>query len=136
MYLINLWSKYMTIVNWRQKCLNYPSIMFGRAVQNARNRAKKRDIPFELTKEYIVALFEEQDGKCFYSDIRLNIVKKNKDRTHDPFKMSLDCVVPGLGYVKGNVVWCAYCVNALKLKMSKEDMIEVCRHIVKKTDSV
>lgn len=126
----------MTIVNWRQKCLNYPSIMFGRAVQNARNRAKKKEIPFELTKEYIVALFEEQDGKCFYSDVKLNIVKKNKDRTHDPFKMSLDCVVPDLGYVKGNVVWCAYCVNALKLKMSKEDMIEVCRHIVKKADSV
>jgi len=108
--------------------------MFGRAVQNARNRAKKRGIPFGLSKSYIVDLFEEQRGRCYYSDIELNVVKENKDRTHDPFKMSLDCVEPDLGYVKGNVVWCAYCVNALKLKMSKEDMINVCRHIVKKAD--
>jgi hypothetical protein len=125
----------MGVYSWRQKCLDYPSIMFGRAIQNARNRANKKDIPFELTKEYIVKLFELQSGKCFYSDIKLNIVKENKDRTHDPFKMSLDCVDPSLGYVEGNVVWCAYCVNALKLKMSKEDMIDVCRHIVKKADS-
>ena len=126
----------MTITSWRQKCLDYPSIMFGRAIQNARNRSKKKNIPFELTKEYIVDLFERQDGRCYYSDIKLNIVKKNKERTHDPFKMSLDCVDSNLGYVKDNVVWCAYCVNALKLKMSKEDMIDVCRHIVKKADSI
>ena len=125
----------MTVGVWRQKCLDYPSIMFGRAVQNARNRARKKDIPFDITKEYIMDLFEKQDGGCFYSDIKLNIVKENKDRTHDPFKMSLDCVNPSLGYVKGNIVWCAYCVNALKLKMSKEDMINVCRHIVKKADN-
>ena len=125
----------MTAGTLRQKCLDYPSIMFGRAIQNARNRAKKKNISFELTKEYIMDLFERQDGRCFYSDIELNIVKKNKDRTHDPFKMSLDCVVPELGYVEGNVVWCAYCVNALKLKMSQEDMTNVCRQIVKKADN-
>jgi hypothetical protein len=110
--------------------------MFGRAVQNARYRSKRKNISFELTKEYVMDLFEEQDGKCYYSGIQLNVVKENKDRTHDPFKMSLDCVDPELGYVKGNVVWCAYCVNALKLKMSKEDMLNVCRHIVKKADSI
>jgi len=126
----------MTVTSWRQKCLDYPSIMFGRAVQNARYRSKRKNISFELTKEYVMDLFEEQDGKCYYSGIQLNVVKENKDRTHDPFKMSLDCVDPELGYVKGNVVWCAYCVNALKLKMSKEDMLNVCRHIVKKADSI
>ena len=125
----------MTIGAWRQKCLDYPSIMFGRAIQNARNRASKKDIPFDITKDYIMDLFDKQSGKCFYSGIELNVVKKNKNRTHDPFKMSLDCVDPELGYVKGNVVWCAYCVNALKLKMSINDMVDVCRHIVKKADS-
>jgi len=122
--------------SWREKCLNHPNIMFGRAIQNARNRAKKKNIPFELTKEHIIDLFEKQDGKCYYSDIQLNVVKVNKDRTHDPFKMTLDCVVPGLGYTKGNVVWCAYCVNALKLKMSKEEMINICRHIAKRASII
>ena len=126
----------MTSLDWRQKCLNYPSIMFGRAVRNARGRAEKKGISFDITKEYITNLFEEQDGKCYYSGIKLNIVKDDASRTHDPFKMSLDCVDPTLGYVVGNVVWCAYCVNALKLKLSKESMVEVCREIVKTADMV
>ena len=124
----------MTDIGWRQKCLNYPNIMFGRAVANARSRAAKKGLPFELTRDEIMTMFEEQDGRCFYSDIKLNVVKSDASRTHDPFKMSLDCVDPTLGYVKDNVVWCAYCVNALKLKMSKESMIDVCRSIVKKAD--
>jgi hypothetical protein len=110
--------------------------MFGKALGNARNRAKKKGIPFELTREYIIELFEKQNGKCYYSGLQLNIVKTNKDRTHDPLKMSLDCVDPELGYTKGNVVWCAYCVNALKLKMSKEEMINICRHIVKRASII
>lgn len=120
--------------SWRQKCLNYPNIMFGRAVANARSRAAKKGIAFELDREYVMNMFEKQGGKCYYSDIKLNVVKSDADRTHDPFKMSLDCVDPSLGYVKGNVVWCAYCVNALKLKMSEERMTDVCRAIVKKAD--
>ena len=126
----------MTNLDWRQKCLNYPNIMFGRAVANARSRAKKRNIPFELTRDDVMSMFESQEGLCYYSGIKLNVVKSDASKTHDPFKMSLDCVDPDLGYVKGNVVWCAYCVNALKLKMSQELMIDVCRSIVKKADSV
>jgi len=122
------------LYTWREKCLEYPSIMFGRAIANARNRASKKEIPFDITKDYILSLFESQGGRCFYSDIQLNIVKENEERTHDPFKMSLDCIDPALGYVEGNVVWCAYCVNALKLKMTVESMVDVCREIVKKAD--
>ncbi|HIK67407.1 MAG TPA: hypothetical protein EYF95_05505 [Flavobacteriales bacterium] len=124
----------MTDIGWRQKCLNYPNIMFGRAVANARSRASKRGIPFALTRDEVMKMFEDQGGRCYYSDIKLNVVKSDASRTHDPFKMSLDCVDPTLGYVKDNVVWCAYCVNALKLKMSKKSMIDVCRAIVKKAD--
>lgn len=120
--------------SYRQKCLSYPNIMFGKAVQNAGYRAERKGVPFEISKEYVINLFKDQGGRCFYSDIEMNIVKKNESRTHDPFKMSLDCVIPELGYVEGNVVWCAYCVNALKLKMSAHDMIGVCRNIVKKAD--
>jgi hypothetical protein len=124
----------MTNISWRQKCLSYPNIMFGRAVTNARTRASKKGLPFELTRDDVMAMFEEQDGRCYYSGLKLSVVKEDAFSTHDPLKMSLDCVDPSLGYVKDNVVWCAYCVNALKLKMSKESMIDVCRAIVKKAD--
>lgn len=124
----------MSPSGWRDKCLSYPNIMFGRAVSNARSRARKKNIPFDLDRGYVKGLFDLQNGRCFYSDLELSIVKRDANKMHDPFKMTLDCVNPSLGYVEGNVVWCAYCVNALKLKMSKDSMIEICRAIVKKAD--
>lgn len=120
----------MTRKKWRSRCLSNPEIMFSKALTNAKNRSGKRGIPFALTKEYLLDLFQKQNGRCFYSGLELNIVKSKIEKTHDPFKMTLDCVIPDLGYVEGNVVWCAYCVNALKLEMSQQDMLDVCKKIV------
>lgn len=124
----------MSNLSWRARCLNYPNIMFGNAVKSARSRAKKKGLPFNLTREYVINMFNEQGGLCYYSGLTMSIVKSDITKTHDPLKMSLDCVDPEKGYVEGNVVWCAYCVNALKLKMSKDDMVDICRAIVKKAD--
>jgi hypothetical protein len=108
--------------------------MFGTALKNARSRAKKRGISFDISKEYIKNLFDIQSGACYYSGLKLNVVKDNPDVTIDPFKMTLDCIVPSKGYVIGNVVWCAYCVNSLKQKMTKEDLVMVCEAVVLHTN--
>tara|TARA_B100000131_G_C18120801_1_gene612841 strand:- start:2738 stop:3124 length:387 start_codon:yes stop_codon:yes gene_type:complete len=121
----------MTQKSWKERVEKYPNIMFGRALRSARHRASKRGMGFDIDKEYIMALFDDQKGKCYYSGITMNIAKANDNTFHDPLKMSLDCVDHEKGYVKGNVVWCAYCVNALKLKMSTEEMVGVCKGIVK-----
>ena len=121
----------MSLAAWKEHLKKYPNIMFGRALRSARIRAQKRGIEFNLDKQYIMDLYNEQDGRCYYSGVKMNIMKSNEDNFHDPMKMSLDCVDHSKGYVKGNVVWCAYCVNALKLKMSTSEMVDVCRGVVK-----
>ena len=119
------------MVSWRDKCIEYPNIMFGRALANSRKRALKKGISFELDKPYIIELFNNQNGKCFYSGVKLNIVKESENMMHDPLKMTLDCIDPSLGYTKDNVVWCAYCVNAFKQKMSIDQMVSICDQIIK-----
>jgi hypothetical protein len=104
--------------------------MFGKALQNAKKRAVKRGLSFDLDKEYLLDIFERQDGKCYYSGIKMNIVKDDDLSVHDPLKMSLDCVDPDKGYIKGNVVWSAYCVNTFKQKMSQTEMLRVCESIL------
>ena len=96
----------------------------------ARDRSLKRNIPFDIDREYVKSLFEDQNGSCYYSGIPLNIVKNDENVRIDPFKMTLDCIDPSSGYVKGNVVWCAYCVNSLKQKMSDKDLLRVCTAVV------
>jgi hypothetical protein len=116
---------------WRQKCIEYPNIMFGRALINSRKRASKKGLNFDIDKEFILNLFDKQGGKCFYSGVSLNIVKEDSSTFHDPLKMTLDCIDPKLGYTRGNVVWCAYCVNAFKQKMPANQMFEICKGIIK-----
>lgn len=116
---------------WREKCILYPSIMFGRALSLSKKRAAKRGLDFNISKDYILDLFREQDGKCFYSGVSMNIVKEDGEIFHDPLKMTLDCIQPSLGYTKGNVVWCAFCVNSFKQKMSIDQMVSICNGIIK-----
>ncbi len=121
-------------MNWRQKCMEHPNLMFGSSLRSARKRALKRDLPFGINREYIVDLFEKQEGRCHYSGIKLNVIKSDEYGVHDPLKMSLDCVDPKKGYVRGNLVWCAYCINSFKLKMPVENMLDICRQIIKRAD--
>lgn len=115
---------------WRDRCLKHPNIMFGTALKNARKRASKRGMPFNISRDYIVELFKAQSGKCYYSGIDINVVKKDPKMTIDPFKMTLDCIDPKKGYVEENVVWCAYCINSMKQKMTRSDLIKVCKAVV------
>jgi len=116
--------------DWRGRCLQHPNIMFGTALKNARTRSKKKNVPFDLSREFITNLFDKQDGRCYYSGLKINIVKEDPKVTIDPFKMTLDCLVPDNGYVEGNVVWCAYCINSMKQKMTQGDLIKVCEAVV------
>lgn len=105
--------------------------MFGKALSNARKRADKRGVSFEIDKEYLFELYESQSGKCYYSGLPLHVVKDGAEKVHDEYKMTLDCIDPKKGYVKDNVVWCSYCVNSFKQNLSKDEMINVCISILK-----
>lgn len=115
---------------WTERCIKYPGLAFGDSLRKAKARATKRKVPFNLDKEFLSDLFEKQSGMCFYSGVQLNVVKKGA-QLNDPLKMTLDCVDPDKGYVKGNVVWCAFCINSFKQKMSIEQMVDICSGIIK-----
>jgi len=106
--------------------------MFKKALRAANRRAKKKSIPFDIEYADIVNIFERQDGKCFYSGLKLNIVKADKDNLHDPYKMSLDCLEPKYGYIKTNIVLCLYCINSFKQKMNKNEMMDICSKMLEK----
>lgn len=116
--------------SWRLRCKQYPNLMFGKALSNAKKRSLKRGVPYQIDKEYLMELYDSQSGKCYYSGLPLHVVKDESAKVHDHFKMTLDCIDPLKGYIKGNVVWCSYCVNSFKLNMSKDEMLKVCISIL------
>lgn len=80
-------------------------------VDRARRRAKKAMVPFDLTPEDLVALFNEQEGNCYWFDVPLGV---DPNRPYHPCTPSLDRVAPDLGYVPSNVVWACLAANVAK----------------------
>lgn len=104
--------------------------MFKKAYSAARRRANKKKLIFNITLDDMISQYYGQNGKCFYSNISMNITKKRKHVLHDPYKMTIDRRVQSLGYIKENIVWCLYCINSLKQNMLEKEVLEICRAVV------
>ena len=61
--------------------------------------ARKRKQTFDLDFEYLVQLYYQQNGKCFYSEVAMTVgPRKNAN-----WIMSLERLDRDIGYLKGNV---------------------------------
>jgi len=88
---------------------------------NVKSSAKSKGIPFTITKEEIQRLFDQQAGKCFYTDVEMTLYVQGG---WHPTALSWDRVRSEYGYVSGNVVLCTARANAIKRDMTLEEMRE------------
>jgi hypothetical protein len=93
-----------------------------RIVLGARGTAKKKKLPFDLDTEFVLGLFEEQKGLCYWFGIPIF----PNPGTRDPQRPSLDKLVPEKGYVKGNVVLTCAAANMGRSNTSVERFAEFC----------
>jgi hypothetical protein len=72
--------------------------------------AKRRNIDFEIDFEFILNLWEKQNGKCYYSKVDMKYIAFNKN----PFQVSIDRIESSKGYTKNNTVLCCQSINYMK----------------------
>lgn len=109
----------------------------GSFVNSIKQKARSRDIEFNVTVEYLWSLFLEQDRKCKLSNIDLKLYTYNiwtstgKSRHHNTSIMnaSLDRIDSSKGYVEGNVQWVHKVVNIMKNTLSTEEFLYFCEQI-------
>lgn len=89
-----------------------------------RNR-NGREIPFNITIEYIWDLFVKQNRKCKFSG--KNISFDNEKRGEGT--ASLDRIDSSKGYIEGNVQWVHKLVNIMKQDMEDEEFRDWCEII-------
>ena len=87
--------------------------------QKLKRRANTENIPFDLTYEYIIDMYEELNGECFYSNSKM-ILEVGKG--HNANSLSFDKIIPEIGYVEGNVVLCSNRFNTIKSDLSLEEL--------------
>lgn len=90
------------------------------AFYNCSARAKRRNLKFNLTQEYLKEIFPKDD-KCPILDI--DISRKSGANADD--SPSLDRMIPSKGYVKGNVIWISNRANRIKSDSTVEELIKI-----------
>lgn len=84
------------------------------------------DFDFNIDIEYLLDLYNQQDGKCFYSGRKM-LLKKGYWET-----VSIDRIDSSQGYIKGNVNLVCAVINFMKTDLPHEGFIEIAHSIAKK----
>lgn len=96
--------------------------------QRIKRGANKRNIKYNLSKEYLWNLFIKQNQKCALSGIKLKIAKGSK-KWWQRTTASLDRIDSSKDYIEGNVQWVYKDINFMKQSFSQEYFIKLCKKI-------
>jgi hypothetical protein len=95
---------------------------------------KASNVPSNLTVEYLIELYDQQDGYCFYSGEEMIFGWVDGKIHHN--SLSLDKLDPAKGYIKDNVVWCTYLINTMKQNMTDKRFYDTIDNIFNTTYGV
>jgi hypothetical protein len=99
-------------------------------IYTARDRAKKKNLPFTLTPEWAIATWT---GRCAITDIPFLIGQRGSGPKR--LSPSIDRIEPALGYVPDNCRFILHAINAFKQDGTDAEMLEIARAIVRKSCS-
>jgi hypothetical protein len=74
----------------------------AKSVSAAKQRARQRNLPFDLTYEWAIAQVERQNFKCALTDIPFFSKWGERAAQRDPMTPSIDRIFPERGYVQSN----------------------------------
>lgn len=96
--------------------------------RRARNSKTAKELPFEITIEYVWELFVRQDRRCIITGKLLTMDgKKDGKRVGNA---SMDRIDLTKGYVKENVQWVYRNIQQMKRNMTTATFIQLCEDVV------
>jgi len=88
---------------------------------------------FNITNEDIKNLYEQQNGLCALSSIKMTTdtyMTSGDERSINKYNMSIDRIDPNKGYTLDNIQLICVVVNMMKSDLNNENFIEYCECIV------
>lgn len=89
-------------------------------------------IPSNLTVDYLINLYQQQDGCCYFSGEKL--IFPNGPSQYN--SLSLTKLNPDRGYVQDNVVWTTHLVKNMKMDLTESQFYDKINRIIKLTYGV
>lgn len=104
----------------------------GRYFSAIKSNAKRRKLKFDITKEYIQTLLEQQNYKCALSGLEIHGSRNESRKDHSTYieqTASLDRIDSSKGYIEGNVQWVHKDINDMKMDRLDKYFIELCHKV-------
>jgi hypothetical protein len=86
----------------------------------------------QITLRHLLHLYETQDGKCAITGDPMTLLVGLGREHVSPNNMSIDRVVPALGYVDSNIQLVGRHANMAKWTLSMKELVEFCRKVIRK----
>ena len=93
----------------------------------AKERAERKGLLFDITKEDLINLWDKQNGKCAISGIDMTYTL---DSGRTPYNVSVDQINPSMGYTKNNIQLVCMSVNQLKSDFEMDIVLNICKNII------
>lgn len=119
-------NKYISELKWKGHYL-----ISGNKWDAIKRSATTRSLEFSVTIEQAWELYESQNRKCALSDIQIYFETEN-DIEDQRGTASLDRIDSNLGYFIGNLQWVHKDVNCIKMDLTQERFIEICKRVAEK----
>lgn len=98
-------------------------------IKAANTRNYESVIPFDITESYLLLVYEKQEGRCALSGRKMTLGEADSGLP-DKDAMSLDRIIPALGYVRDNVRLITHQVNIAKGRFNDEDLIRMAQDVM------
>lgn len=95
---------------WDLWSLDYKKRL-SRLCSMAKNRANTKQVPFDIDTQYLIRLWEEQQGCCALTGQEFDLTNWGSYGQVNPRTPSVDRIIPKLGYTKGNIRLITYHMN-------------------------
>ncbi len=102
-----------------EKMKNDTNLFLENALYQKKYAKRTRGYEFDLDLDYIIRLFEYQQGKCFYTDQLMSLTRGSGRLVNT---LSIDRMDNSKGYIKGNIVFCCDKINSIKTDLTLEEL--------------
>jgi hypothetical protein len=98
-------------------------------LRSVKRRAKRKNIPYDLTADFILNMYIRQNGKCAISGMDISLPKNNDEYAKHLHTVSVDRIDSNKGYTKNNVQLLHKDINRMKWSHSEEYFLSLCENI-------
>lgn len=106
-----------------------PLKLCHRLVLNAKARASLLDREFDIDTDYMIQIWEQQEGVCALSGVKFSMVKGTKNKKN-PNVATIDRIDASKGYIKGNVRLVTYQVNTALNQWGTKQFLKMCKNVM------